>query len=177
MKALEVGPVRERCGLAQAFEAVFGEATLREVHGASLRAGAWAADGRRTLRFDVAVDGIPPEIRRFFCGRRMRVTTRQAVRRAADEWTVANSLKMHFLGAELFSIRPRFTLRACGPTVELSGTVEHRARLPPPLGALAEELMARHSRREVDRFALAARRALWASSSTGGDHAPAGHTP
>jgi hypothetical protein len=180
MKLVRVGPVWERCGIDRAFAAVFGEATLRRVHGPSLRAEPWAGD-RRTLRFDVEVSGIPAEIRRFFCGSRMRVRARQTLTKdqtaeGAVTWTVRSAMRMHFLGAELFSVKPVFRLVADAQGregVEFSGSVEHRARLPPPLKGLAEELMARHTEQELARYTVEARAAFAAAGPASERSTPA----
>lgn len=163
VKTLTVGPVDApaRTTPEQAFEAVFGPETLHVVHGPSVRVSPWDDAGRRTVRFGIDVHAVPAEIRRFFCGNHLRVTTRQQLRKAPDQWTVKNSMKMHFLGAELFKVSPQFVL-AIGSdgAVRFTGTVKHRALLPPPLKGLAEGVMAEHSRRELERYAVAARAAM-----------------
>lgn len=145
-----------------ALEAVFGVDVLRRVHGPSLRGeGPFDARGKRAFKFAVDVSAVPAPIRRFFCGKRMRITTRQTLaKKAPDDWTITNALKMHFLGAELFKIRPQFWLReGTDGTVSLGGRVQHDARLPPPLCHIAEDFMALHTARELHRFAAHPREA------------------
>lgn len=141
--------------LQAAFDDVFSPATVREVHGPSTRVGPFA-DGSRTLTFDIDVSNVPLPIRCFFCGRRARVTTVQTVHRAPDELRVTNSINMHFVGAELFSVQPTFWLRRSRDddrgVVVLGGEVGHAAKLPPLVRGLAERFMAAHSERELRAF-------------------------
>lgn len=155
MKQLDVPRLRLRCDtLDAAVEAVFGADTLRKVHGDGLRADPFV-DGQRTFRFDVDVSAVPAPLRVFFSGSKLGVTTRQTLTKRDDHWRVTNQLKMHFVGAELFRIRPCFDLtrNAADGTVSIGGAVRHDASLPRPFSGIAERFMAGHSERELRRFA------------------------
>lgn len=138
-----------------ALNAVFGPAMLRRMHGPAVRVGAFDDRGHRTFKFVVPVDQVPAPIRTFFCGSQLGVTTRQALRKGVRAWTVTNSLKLHFVGSELFKIRPTFWLERdpADGTIALSGCVRHDAVLPPPLCHIAEGFMALNSQRELLHFA------------------------
>jgi hypothetical protein len=145
-----------RVPLDSALRSVFGEAVLRRVHGPSLRfqpSPAFDADGQRAFEFSVPVDRVPAAMRAFFCGDRLRVSTRQTLTAAPGRLHVTNALRLHFVGSELFRIRPEFWLRTdASGSVALGGEVRHDALLPPPLKGLAEGFMCRHTRRELERF-------------------------
>lgn len=161
MKQLVLPPIklvdrRDLATLEGALHAVFGPRMLRKVHGASLRdAGPFDAEGRRAFRFAVQVGSVPRLIRRFFCGSELTVSARQTLDRAdAAKWVVTNNLKMHFVGAQLFRLRPTFWLqRGEDGVVTLGGLVRHDAVLPPPLKGVAEGFMARNTQRELLHFA------------------------
>lgn len=170
MRVVDVPPtvVPGARDLEHALRVVFGPATLRRVHGPDVVVGDFAGN-RRAFDFFVDVGAVPAAIRRFFCGTRMRVTTRQTLcKKAPAAWTVVNKLKMHFVGAELFGIRPRFVL-ARDPSdgaVRLGGRVEHYALLPPPLNGIAEAFMAATTREQLDAYADAVRSASASSASS-----------
>lgn len=136
-----------------ALDAVFGPAMLRRVHGPTTRVGSFDAEGTREFQFRVAVDAVPLLIRRFFCGTELAVTARQTLRREPATCTVTNQLKLHFVGAELFRLRPQFWVqRDADDGLSLGGVVRHTAVLPPPLSGIAESFMAAHTRRELLHF-------------------------
>lgn len=116
--------------LEHAFNIAFSEATLRAVHGASLRLSEWK-DDTRTAKFNVAMTNVPNEVKRMICGDSLRVTVRQS-RSARDESIeVRNKVKLHFIGAELVSVRPVFEVtRNSDGVVHLNGWVDNVARLP-----------------------------------------------
>jgi hypothetical protein len=136
-----------------ALHAVFGPGMLRKMHGPGTRVGPFEHD-KRVFKFKVSVDAVPLPIRRFFCGSELGVTTRQGLERGADKYTVTNRLKFHFVGAELFKLRPVFWLeRERDGGISLGGIVGHTAVLPPPLNGIAENFMRLHTRRELLHFA------------------------
>lgn len=150
---LSAVPVRRPC-LQSAKEAVFGPEMLRRVHGPSLRfqTGEDTAHGR-VFGFDVDVGDVPAPIRVFFCGKSLRVTTTQAVTETPSKIEVTNGLKLHFVGSELFKLRPSFWLeRSPDGTVVLGGQVGHVAVLPPPLRGIAESFMLQNSERTLAHF-------------------------
>ncbi len=137
-----------------ALQAVFGPAMLRKMHGPGTKVGPFDAQGKRVFKFRVAVDSVPPPIRKFFCGSELGVTTRQTLERGADKCTVTNRMKLHFVGAEFFKLRPIFWLeREPDGGISLGGTVRHDAILPPPLNGIAENFMMLSSRKELMHFA------------------------
>ncbi len=141
--------------LEHAFKRVFGRDTLQRVHGPSLRMTDWdRAAGTRKIQFAVEMGRIPKEVARFFCGERLRVTTNQTCTRPdANTIVVSNRMRLHFLGAEMFSVRPTFRLSRDDAGTFLTGIIEHHARLPPPLNSVVESFMVRSSRRELEKFA------------------------
>jgi hypothetical protein len=145
--------------LPHAFDQVFGLATLVEVHGPTLQATDFSnvdSGGPRTrqLQFEIDVNRVPCLIRCFFCGPKLRVSTDQRLETDADEWRVHNTLTLHFLGSELFSVRPVFWLKKAPVTgvITVGGSVQHSASLLPPFKQVAEHFMARHSERELRKF-------------------------
>ena len=165
MRELVLPPVRLTGGaganLPAALHAVFGPETLRAVHGPSTRAGMFDKAGQRTVKFKIQVDNVPAPIRRFFCGSELDVTSKQTLEETRPgTWTVRNRVKLHFVGAEFFKLRPEFSLRrhntpdgGGGGVVTLSGRVRHDAVLPPPLNGIAEGFMCLQSARELHTFA------------------------
>lgn len=168
MKALDVGPIRlTSLSLDDALRGVFGVDTLRHVHGPTTSVSDFVDDAR-TFFFRVKVDKVPFPIRRFFCGTQLGITTRQTLTRSSQKYTVANKLKLHFVGAEFFSLKPTFWLERDAGGVSLGGTVRHNAVLPPPLNGLAERFMVLNSRRELLHFAKCLHeRGLLAAELTG----------
>lgn len=149
-----------RPDMQTALDAVFGPQMLQRVHGASLRgAGVFDPRGRRTFTFSVRVDNVPSPIRRFFCGSELNVTSRQALDTRDDAmWTITSRIKLHFVGAEFFKLRPSFCLRRGEDgAVTLSARVRHDAVLPPPLNGIAEGFMALNTQRELQHFAACLR--------------------
>lgn len=143
-------------GMEGALHAVFGPQMLRKMHGPATKVGHFDDRGDRRFKFRVKVDGVPPPIRRFFCGKELGITTRQHLDKTDDRWTVTNKMKLHFVGAEFFKLRPAFWLErdpAEPGAVFLGGTVRHDAVLPPPLNGIAENFMMLRSRVELMQFA------------------------
>lgn len=152
MRQLVLPPVRvKRASMDSAFDAVFGPAMLRRVHGPSTRVGDFK-DGKRAFKFRVDVSDVPPPIRRFFCGKELGITTTQKLTMTDTRWDVTNRLKLHFVGAELFSLKPAFYLEATDGGIFLGGAVRHSAVLPPPLNGVAEAFMMANSERELRHF-------------------------
>lgn len=141
--------------LRSALHAVFGPDMLCRVHGASTKVGEFVG-GKRAFKFTVKVDNVPGPIRKFFCGSSLRVTTKQTLdQKMPTKWTVTNHMKLHFVGAEFFKLRPTFWLEQDDDGgVSLGGTVRHDAVLPPPLNGIAEGFMMLHSQKELRHFAL-----------------------
>lgn len=143
--------------LGQALRSVFGPEMLRKMHGPDTKVGFFDDKGQRKFKFRVKVEGMPAPIRRFFCGKEMGITTRQQLDTKDDnKWTITNRLKLHFVGAEFFKLRPSFWLErdpATPGAVFLGGAVRHDAVLPPPLNGIAEDFMMLRSRAELMHFA------------------------
>lgn len=158
MRQLVLPPVRvKRPSLDAAFDAVFGPAMLAQVHGPDTDVGLFE-NNRRRFTFRVDVPEVPPAIRRFFCGKHLRVTTRQHLGIGPTRWQVTNRLKMHFVGSEFFKLRPVFWLEQ-RPAVDgghaevyLGGAVRHDAVLPPPLNGIAEAFMMAGSEKQLRHF-------------------------
>lgn len=145
-------PVR-RSSLRSARDAVFGGEMLRRVHGPSLTfQTAPEPHHKRSFRFTVGVGEVPLPIRRFFCGDRLRVTTTQSLRESPTRIEVANHLKLHFVGAEFFKLRPTFWLEETPEGIVLGGQVRHTALLPPPLKGIAEAFMMHGSAQQLKVF-------------------------
>lgn len=154
MKGIDVLP---RClgvmTLHDAFDIMFGNETLTRVHGNTLSVSDWNSKNERKLKFKIDIEQIPREIRRFFCGNKLNITTKQQKIEDPTKILVNNKIKMHFLGAEFFHVKPKFLLLQDELNqVYVSGHVEHHAILPPPLNGIAEAFMAQHSKREMDRY-------------------------
>lgn len=152
MRQLVLPPMRlKRATLDSAFDAVFGPAMLRRVHGPTTRVGDFV-NGKRTFHFRVKVDTVPRVIQRFFSNAEMGVTTTQHVSKSETKWVVTNNICMHFVGSQLFSLEPMFFVEAMGDGFVLGGTVRHRASLPPPLKGIAEAFLMRNTERELSHF-------------------------
>jgi hypothetical protein len=155
MKEVIVPPLRLGTDdMWQGFERVFGSETLERMHGSSVRTSKWR-DDKRKVRFTISVDHVPKEVRMFFCGNKLRITTEQhrQVNEAERRIVVTNRMRMHFLGAELFSVKPMFMLHCQGGDTYVSGSVRHHAVLPPPLDMVVESFMAQHSKKQLEHFA------------------------
>lgn len=156
MKSTDVPPLDlGRQTLDAAFQTVFGEEVLRRVHGESLTIDTFDASNQRTLSFAIDVSKVPSLIRRFVCGRQMRVTTRQTLAHLTPQhWQITNAVKLHCVASELFRVAPVFWLQQSQDGhVRLGGCVKHTACLPPPLKGIAERFMASKSERELRLFA------------------------
>lgn len=152
MRQLVLPQIRLRSkSLPHAFESVFGPRMLRRVHGTSLKVGPFE-NGVRTFQFRVDVADVPPPIRPFFSGDHLNVTTRQTLEKQDAKWLVKNKLKMHFVGAELFGMKPTFWIEETPEGLFLGGTVRHDAVLPPPLNSIAERFMMVNSEKELRHF-------------------------
>lgn len=163
MKEIVFGP--EPLGdipLDAAFDTIFGKPMLRIMHGSDMYSSDWDKHGKRVIKFSVPIDSVPREIRHFSCGNRLRVTTKQqrtsASASASDQQeetiTVKNNVRLHFLGAEFFKVKPSFKLMrdTQAKMTYVSGRVEHHAILPPPLNGIAEGFMALNSARELAAY-------------------------
>lgn len=161
MRQLVIPSVRvKRSTMDGALNAVFGSRTLRRVHGTSLRFMTAVEEvspgSRRKFGFRVDISDVPAPVRKFFSGDSMRVTTTQDVTAPAPgRVEVANRIKLHFVGAELFKLRPTFVLEETPEGIFLGGRVRHDAVLPPPLNGIAEAFMMLNSEQELRRFGQA----------------------
>lgn len=100
------------------------------------------------------MNNVPSEIKRFICGDTLKITNKQSRQYEGDTHIhVNNKLKMHFVGAEMFSVRPSFSLEHEGGQTYIRGKIEHRARLPIPLNNICEQFMSMRSQHEIDYFA------------------------
>ena len=157
MKEAILAPTLLPGDVSSAIRRALGDAVLRCVHGPNMTVTPWSPAGsraaRRTVSFSMAVEKVPAPVRRFFCGDRMRVTSRQHLTRSAapDTATVRHELELHFVGARFFRVQPVFTLRKVGDdATTLEARVQNHARFPPPLNGIAERFMAANSQRELD---------------------------
>jgi hypothetical protein len=156
MKCVElVGRSLGNITLQQAFDVMFGEETMKEVHGSSLNVSKWNHKNERKLSFKIDIEQVPREIRTVFCGNKLKITTKQYKLEGPNRILVKNNIKMHFLGAEFFRVKPKFMLHQDEDfgQVYVSGRVEHHSLLPPPLNNIAEGFMAQNSKKEMDRYA------------------------
>ena len=139
--------------IGNAFDMAFGEDTLRKLHGNDVVITPWDERNRLVLKFTINMEHVPTELRRIFCGSRMRVTAKQQLVREEGRCEVSSRMKMHIMGAELIRVRPRFTLKE-GPEglVCMEGCVDHAAMLPPPVNAIAEAFMYNSSKEQLSRY-------------------------
>jgi len=148
--------VRSNCGnsdiqLIDFFDNVFGEKTLRFVHGDTVKVQPWD-DNKRTVKFALAVNAIPNELKKIFCGDSLRITSfqKRTLLNPEKEIILHQKIRMHFLFAELFSVRPTFTLKKTDTGIFFSSRIEHKARLPIPLNMISEEFMKKNSEQQVE---------------------------
>ena len=139
--------------LPVAFEHAFGSSTLRRLHGDTFTASPWHKN-LRSCSFELAMPAhVPSEIRRIFCGNRLRVSVRDRVTCDPKVISVRSKMRMHFVGSELFIVRPRYRLEPspCGGVL-LHAEVENHALLPPPLCGMVEAFMDASARAQLLRF-------------------------
>lgn len=155
MKLVEVPPVcLGRIGMDAALDRVFGTDTLRKVHGDDVKVSPFDSKGKRAFEFKIDVTNIPPAVRVFFCKPHLLIRTNQTLsKKTPQRWEITNKLKMHFVGAELFKIRPQFWLSEQDGEVCLGGKVRHDAVLPPPMSGICENFMALNTRMQLTKFA------------------------
>jgi hypothetical protein len=143
-----------------AFDSVFGNDMLRNIHGDNLQASDWK-NNKRVLKFSIDVGNIPAALKSVFIGSPLRITTSQKLtvgvgagvgagvggRRVID-----SHMKPHFLFSELFKVTSQFYLEEMEDGVYFGGKVEHSARLPPPLNSIAESFMVQRSEEEIEKY-------------------------
>jgi len=139
-----------------AFDNVFNQDTLYKLHGIEqIKISAWQ-NNQRIVKFRTKIDNIPLEVRRFFCGKELKVTNRQIITESTDTYiNIRNKIRMHFLGAEIFHVKPYFYLQKIKDKIYFSARIENHAILPPPLNSIAENFMAAKSQKELESFAEA----------------------
>jgi hypothetical protein len=136
--------------IQDAFNIVFGEETLREIH-SKLTVTPWQHD-KRTTEFYVKVDMIPRVLRGIFSAEGMHVTVQQNLSKKDASWKVKNNIKMHVLGARFFNISSSFELHKSKQDVFLTGAVKCNAFLLPPLNTIAESFMLSHCKKEINVY-------------------------
>jgi hypothetical protein len=153
MKTLIIEPLHiGKFSLDTVFENVFGNEMLRKIHGDNTQITDWDNKNKRTIKFSVNVDNIPMELKRFFCGSKLRVTSRQTRDIKPNRINVNNRIKMHMVLSELFHVKPQFYLEETANEIYFGGEIKHAAVLPPPLNAICEGFMMTRSRREIEVF-------------------------
>jgi len=154
MKEYNISLPLGHISIPDAFYKVFSPDTLRKIHGEDMTITDWNEKRERTFRFYVETPGIPNEVKQFFCGSRLKITTKQSYTHQPTRVVVKNKVKLHVLGAELVSVRPTFTLDHFPEekTTTLSVRIEHRARFPPPLNGIIENFMTETSKRAFQTF-------------------------
>jgi len=157
MKLLELNPLDlGNISHETAYEHIFGEEMLRKFHGDEFKLKR-INNTNRIIKFQVYLDNIPMELKRFFCGKNLRITTKQNISHNCQDkpntWTVTSKVRMHFLGAEFFKVKPVFLLeKKENAHIYFSARVEHHAILPPPLNMIAEHFMHQQTEKEMNQF-------------------------
>jgi hypothetical protein len=140
-----------------AFDSVFGNDMLRNIHGESLKASDWK-NNNRVLKFSIDVGNIPSALKSVFIGSSLRITTNQKLTEGDGERggrrkrVVDSHMKPHFMFSELFKVSSQFYLEELVDGVHFGGKVEHSARLPPPLNSIAESFMMQRSGDEIEKY-------------------------
>lgn len=140
--------------LHSAFDVAFGESMLRRIHGPDYRASPWVKD-KRKVEYHVDVDAVPKEMRKFFCGDRLKITTTQHRKQQQQDGNlveVKNRMKLHCVAAEFVRVKPTFTLQQQGGQVLFSARIEHHAILPPPLCGIVEHFMSTNTQKHIDHY-------------------------
>ena len=175
MKLVEIQPTRVGNSFDAAFGLIWSDKTLRKFHGPSLSTTPWreekARDGScvqstRKLRFVVDVVDVPAEVRAFFRGDKMRISTKQQLVKQEERWSVTNHIRMHFLGAEFIKMKPTFYLEKIADDIYFGGRIEHHAILPPPLNGIVEGFMQRQTEKEIESFSGLIKKSLAADHIT-----------
>jgi len=153
MKELDIEPICiGKFPLPVVFERVFSNDMLTLMHGDSVKITSWE-NNKRIVRFSVNLENVPMEIKRFFCGSKLRVTSRQILHIEPNLYSVKNKIKMHFLFSEFFHVKPEFYLeKKSDGGVYFSGKISHSAVLPPPLNSITETFMKASSEREITKY-------------------------
>ena len=151
MKIVKAGPIKlGSITYEEAYHKLFNENILEKKHGKII-------DFRdtkdyRKFSFEIQVNNIPVELKRFFCGKNLKITTRQYLEKCPERWTISNKIKMHFIGAEFFKIKPFFYLEQKNDQLFFSAKVENHAIFPPGLSHIAEHFMCLQTEKELDNF-------------------------
>ena len=136
--------------LEHAFSIVFGEETLIETHGDSLKTSPWQ-DYKRTSDFYIHIDGVLWALRHFIKSG-LHVTVHQTLNQSNETWKVSNQIQMHFIGSRFFKISSEFELILRDNNVFLTGNLQCNAKLLPPLNSIAEKFMIKKSKHELDIY-------------------------
>lgn len=153
MKEVHIEPkILGNFSLSQAFDLLFSIEMLKNIHGNSVKVSEWKND-ERIIKFSINIDTIPYEVRVFFCGDQLRITTRQRRYKETEKrWIIENKMRMHFMFAELFQVHPTFILETIDGITYLQVRVEHHAILPTPLNHVVETFMASQTERELNEY-------------------------
>lgn len=157
MKELHIEPILLRnISLNNAFDSVFCDETLKKIHGPETKISTWEND-KRIIRFSINIEKLPKEIKKFFCGSKLRITSKQTRNiikdsKNNDMITINNRIKMHFIFADFFFIKPNFYLKNTNEGIYFGGIIEHSAVLPPPLNSIAEIFMKSQSEKEIREY-------------------------
>ena len=139
--------------LDEAFDKVFGNEALYKVHGLEKTVISPWKNNERIIKFRTKVENIPMELRRFFCGKELKVTNRQIITEKTDtNINIRNKVRMHFIGAEFFHVKPFFSLVKRDQAIYLNMRIENSAIFPPPLNGICENFMAAKSKKELEFF-------------------------
>ena len=151
-------PLGDR-SMYEAVSLVYGDDIIRSTH-KNVQIGSWK-DKMRHLEFVAALPhNLPKEIAPFFCGRSLRISVTQRVKRDNHvKHEVHNHVRLHIIGSELFCIKPRFIIRrnpnpfcARNAKTTLDAHVEVHAILPPPLCGIIENFMIKHATSDMINY-------------------------
>lgn len=151
MKIVKAGPINiGPITYEQAYHKLFNENNLEKQHGKII-------DFRdtkeyRKFSFEIQVNNIPAELKSFICGKNLKVTTRQYIEKYPERWTISNKIKMHFLGAEFFKVKPFFYLEQKNDQIFFSAKIENHAIFLPGLSHIAEHFMCLQAEKEIQNF-------------------------
>ena len=154
MKIVKVDPINiGAITYEEAYKKLFNENILEKNHGSSFKILNFCeSKDYRKFSFEIQIHNVPMELKRFICGKNLKITTRQYLDKSPERWTISNRIKMHFIGAEFFKIKPFFYLEQKNNQLFFSAKVENHAIFPPGLSHIAEHFMCLQTEKELANF-------------------------
>jgi len=134
--------------MKEAFELIFGENTLRKVHGVSLMITPWQ-NNKRKLDFYLQIDTIPKILKDMFCASGFHITCNQTL---SQDNIINNDIILHCIGSNLIRIISSFHLQEITNKIYLSGNLKIYSNLFTPIDSLIESFIFEQCKKEIDNY-------------------------